>query len=344
MATTTYTITERPKKGSIDQKGVRRYSRTFSVRSTTDDESAPMLDSPSNVVNAVLLYLGIDLYYPYNDGLVTDANALLKNASAEQTDDFIDWNVSLNWDSEANAVDRGSTGAISDRSPGAGAQSVAANLRPPVIKLGSADKERILDYDYSWQDRAGTLTELGGTIFHEDDPGTPVVNSAGCPFDPPVTLPVSYTTISITFFSLRPDYAAIARYKNSVNDADWEWAGLQIPKDFARCTEYTQTSTYENGRWYWEHQIVIEVSPDLPYNPVKILDAGTMAKPATTSLKDAANTTKLVPITSVHNGQPVTQPVPLDGEGQPLAAGEDPIYLEFQGYRREPFDLLVPSI
>jgi hypothetical protein len=118
-------------------------------------------------------------------------------------------------------------------------------------------------------------------------------------------------------------FANVAEYTNSVNDGVW----LGFNDQCVRCTEYKLTTQYEQGNWYWQKVVSFLIS-ETPYNPVKILDAGTFEKKYITG-----GGQKNAPILD-GTGQPITSPVPLNGTGEALTPGDPYFYHEFIGYRK----------
>ena len=171
-------------------------------------------------------------------------------------------------------------------------------------------------------------TEIGSErstrILTEDLDGKPVANSAGQPFDPGVEIPVCFPTFTITCFKPigSESLANVLHYTNSINSGSF----LGLAAKRVLCTEYKLTSQYEQGQWFWQKVVSFKCNPDTTWNPIKVLDAGTVEKKYTQSGY------KLVEITGP-TGSAVSAPVPLNGAGNPLQGGGSPVYLDYKGYR-----------
>lgn len=305
----TYDVKEISRSGAIDDKGVRTYTRVFRVI-TSNPGDGPLL------ITAQVPFV---LYETYNLGPGNDLDlaAILKRVDTQPEDVLAGiWQVTMTYDTAQNAVDKGTVQpGTTDTPPGGGSgtpgtgnNQTPPDQRPWTLRWGSVQTDRLLVKDLSEEE-------------------APVVNSAGQPFDPPISLPSANTTLSITGFTAVGDGSKIKRYMNKVN----EHAFLGWDPGEARCTQYQLTSVYENGAFFWQVDVTIEFK-DGGWNPVEVLDAGTLYK------KSAS--LPLQPILD-RAGNPVTAPVPLNGFGEPLTAGADPVYLEFQGYATVDFANLI---
>lgn len=82
---------------------------------------------------------------------------------------------------------------------------------------------------------------------------------------------------------------------------------------------------------------------------VRVLDEGTYKNPGAYPYVGGGEPTvfggydQLEPILDA-NGDPVREPVLLDGSGNPLAAGGEPVFLEYVGYAKEDFDELLDAL
>lgn len=296
-------------EGGIDPSGVRRYVRVYQVRAY-QNTGEPKLDNDADDIDDQVAFV---LYDPYP----TDAFAYLKQKDVQQTPELFVWTLTLTWDSESNPSDQGTTEpgevGVAPTTPGTNSPATPPAQRPWVVKWGAIQTERILETDVS-----------------EDE--KPVANSAGQPFDPPVKVPCSDVTLSITCFSARINAANTWLYFNKVNK--FKFLGLW-PPGWARCTRYEQTSLFEGGQTLWQTDITIQFRED-GWNPIRVLDAGTV------ELSDPDGTGQRLRAIVDETGAAVTSPVPLDGFGEKLAAGEDLVYLEFQGYYEADFKGMFP--
>lgn len=266
--------------------GIQTFEETWKV------ESDRMYESPAAVARAGVLS-AYTWYSPYHGYPA----ARLKDIQVEQTDDFTIWTVKFKWDTELDEFDR----------------SIPPEMRPWHFDYGTVSTERLLVSDL--------------TVDDNGDPAPrPVANSAGIPYDPPPSIPVSNPTITITLFRTTANPGKQA-YVNSVNDEEFEgW-----PAGHVRCTDYKQTPMNE-AEWgdFYQYTLSFEVRVDKPWNPIEILDAGTA------ELIGEGENRRLVAITEFKTGAPVTSPVPMDGLGGRLPWGSSAdafIYNRFIGYR-----------
>jgi hypothetical protein len=140
-----------------------------------------------------------------------------------------------------------------------------------------------------------------------------VCNSAKQPFDTPVMvdLPISIYTVNRKEY-VNPQYK-IDNYIHAINsEAFWGKPEMSVLVEDINAQESRQFGTNTKRSW--------NVTYTLAYNPLTwqtyLLDNGTL------QLGDDG---KLVAITDDKNN-PVTSPYPLDGNGQKLQTGHDPVY------------------
>jgi hypothetical protein len=331
----TYSVIELDRSGGVDEKGVRHYTRRFQV--TTSNP----LDGPAAIARQV----PYRLYESYPVAGEEDPAAILKRVDVQPQGTLGVWTITLEYDSAPNEIDRGATRPGADGQPRAGSTPKEAgqgsNQNPPdqrpwVIKWGAVKTTKFLTRDYSnfvprRAPGAALIVNPRGFVPQPGkDIGKPVVNAAGVPFDPPLEVPCSHTTVSITAFSSIADHSNIKRYQNKVNRV--KFMGYKAWQ--ARCTNYGITSQYEQGAFFWQIDVEVEFNED-GWNPVRVINAGTLKKELANPpgpIAPGQEKFRLRPIIDKVTGQPVTHPVPLDELGGELEAGKDPIYLEFQGY------------
>lgn len=308
----TLTARLKSRSGGIDADGHRSYTMVYQV------ESDSLNVEPDIVEDAV----GIAYYAPYP----TDLAARLKRKTVSQEGSELYFHqVVLEYDTRPSAADAGTvTPGEPGSAPaeaGANAGQTPPNLRPWVLKWGSVQSERPLESDLD---------------------GNAVTNSANQKFDPPIMIPVAMTTLSITAFRLQAQSDKIQRFLNKVNSRTF----LGYPKYHARCTDYQITSQYEQGAYYWQVDVTITfkepgsvVGPDSGWNPVRVLDAGT----AEYSDPDGSGRKYRSIVDAM--GQPVSQPVPLNGDGEKATpaflADNGPVYLKFRAYKEDDFAQLI---
>ena len=294
-------------EGSRDEEGYRHY--TVKLQCVTASTDGPLTATSVGLPN---------MHAGYSYGSESDSLARLKDIKATQAERIdggnIRWIITLSYDSKP--YDTGQGGSASDPETGDPSQSTAdvePDERPPTLSCSSRQVERILDPDLE---------------------GEPVVTSAGQKFTTPVTVPQTMPVISMTWFSGSTEAtlaAAKLTMENAINLTEYRG----IPELQGRCTKFDFTSTYEHGRYWYNVTCDIECDTDRPYNPVLVLDAGTLTVPTTGSLVGQAR-----PIIG-EDGSPVSEPVPLNGMGGLLAPEYDLVYREFVGYREVEFSTYV---
>lgn len=247
-------------------------------------------------------YVGIAQF----SGHPEDSGSIAKSLTAKRHPDELSLGtflVTIEYDSKP--IREGDQGT----DPSQGSSETPPEDKPWVIKYSSVNIER----------------PLGPQDFSV--PPKNVTNSAGQPFDPTVMCQDSHLVIHISGWkpvaAISPPIK-IQAFMNRINSGNWQGYNARTLK----VNEFSFTSSFENGAFYWNFELSLEHNPE-GWNPVKILDRGTH--------KFVSNSLPPQPILD-RNGNPVAPPgVPLDGEGQPLNAGEDLVFLEFKGYRETDF-------
>lgn len=296
-----YDVKEVLRSGKGDYgAGTREYTRTFLVRSDVVN------DTPDSVAAAVPIAAFAS--YP------TDLLAWLKSKEATQrTDDRSLWDVVLHYDYQplSTGQDDGSGGGGTG-DPGQGGADVQPDLRPPTISIDTIELER------PW---------VQDVITNAD-----IVASNGQPFDPPATRTVYHPLVTITVYKAMgaDSYANMLTYVNKVNDGAWFGFGDQR----VLCRKYKLESELITGHgWFWKKTLELEIEPDNPWNPQKILDQGTYER-------FSMNTPPYKVILD-ETGNPITSPVPLDGSGHRLAPGNPLVYLDFNKYKKQNFAAII---
>ncbi|MFO0960850.1 MAG: hypothetical protein U0800_26000 [Isosphaeraceae bacterium] len=177
-------------------------------------------------------------------------------------------------------------------------------LNPVEVEIDHADFERIVDEDV--------------------ESGEAIVNSAGDPFDPPVTADDS--RMILTFTRNEQDYDAnlADEVRDTLNAGGWRRFGEGTVK--AKAPKATRLFHPLIG-WYWRVTYTFHVNRDGWDR--KILDAGMRQKASGGGQSVILSKDKM----------PVSTPVPLDGSGHPLPDGSDPEWLTFRVYRRIDFSI-----
>lgn len=154
-----------------------------------------------------------------------------------------------------------------------------------------------------------------------------IENSARTPIDPPLELEISIPIIKITINKAVLTYSSVADVQDCVNLSTWLGFAAGLVK--IRGIEIKQK--WENNYLYFEYNWTLAVKWD-GWNPLRVLDQGfhTLDSEGEPVLaRDKFQT-------------PYAHPVMLDGEGNKLTSGSDPVYLDFQMYREVEFVGLIP--
>ena len=184
-------------------------------------------------------------------------------------------------------------------------------LRPAVYRAGRETAQEVIDFDFA---------------------GEFILNSAGDPFDPPITREVTYPVITITKCVASVSFSQLEQYQDSLNSDTWCGFAPHVCK-----LNIEWESAYENGssffrvtytikiRWKtWDEELIDRGYRELiPGSP----GAGTPAR--WERIKDDGT------------GAYPSEPTLLDGFGRKLAAGEEPVKVgPFQIYRELPYAAL----
>jgi hypothetical protein len=142
--------------------------------------------------------------------------------------------------------------------------------------------------------------------LEKDRNGKPILNSAGVPFLPPITMPENRLQITIGRNEPGPlDVDVMTKYNESTN-SDQFWN----KPPFSWKLGLKATRQYENGVLFWRVTYVLQYREDL-WNPTRVLDAG--FEELTTD-----NPPKLRVILDDVTRTPVSRPQLLDGQGHRL--------------------------
>lgn len=167
--------------------------------------------------------------------------------------------------------------------------------RPPEISIDGEDYEVPLD-------------------FSIDD--VPANASSGEPFDPPVMVPRTRRVVEATVV-MDPFASLVAlNLEGTVNSDTWHGGAAKT----WLLKKVRSSSYFEKDTLYYKVSFRFLYSPNDFHKKIE-LDRG---------FYRIGDDDELTPI--LKNGVPVSSPVLLDGNGQPLAAGENPVVLELEVY------------
>ncbi len=166
------------------------------------------------------------------------------------------------------------------------------------------------------------------------DSSKKVLNTAGDPFDPPVMTDRPLTTCSISM-----NVAAIPSWifslRNKVNNAALTIRGVSIAEELALLRNLTiSDDRYKNGTLYF--RVEIELLIDEDGHKVKILNDGLHEL-------DVSRTGTEKRTHIMFDGEPISQPIPLDVDGKAISSDDLPdsaLILEFVQYPPADFSVL----
>lgn len=294
------------RKGEINAMWQRTYSRLFEVN-TTDAFTGPLA-----VRNATGIPRVGDTYKVYeSDGTTVseyDDGSFVNSVSAQEVDggEGKSWLVTV---------------AYGPYNPATNPQDPTATA-PKVAFTGQQfDRPFVRDVD-----------------------GNPVVNSAGDGFSEPPTVEDGRSILTVTRNeriktvpadpTATPPTAEIPgfditlakSFQNKVNDAVWNGAAIGTVK----CGLITTSDPIQapDGFWYFAVTYPFAEKPE-GWKTV-LLDQGFAA----------LDGSGVVAQIKGKDGQPINEPVPLDGSGGKLAHGSTPVFKTFTGYQSADFSLL----
>lgn len=260
---------------SVDQKGVRTYTRTFQVR--MDDADGDPLD--------VAGVVGIGLYVAYP----TDSIAYVRSIKATQEQHSPHW-WSVEYEYSNAPLEQGSSGSTGggpSGSPGSGNATVSPEARVWNVSMDAV--------------------EVAEPLLRDLLTSEVVAASNGQPFDPPVTVPTYRPQITFEGYkTLASDnYGRAATYVGCVNDAVW----LTFAAQTVLCKKYQLQSQYEHGAYYWKKTVVVEIKWN-GWNPICVMDAGTYER----KINSSDESVRYVPILDAGQPVNAPVPLDGDGK------------------------------
>jgi hypothetical protein len=163
-------------------------------------------------------------------------------------------------------------------------------------------------------------------VAQYDNNGTPITNTAGDPFDPPIVIDDPRPILTIVRNEAVFPWSLAYQYRTAVNSDTFGPVGPQMARVIQISGKYA--CHYSIG-WYSIVTYEFEFNPPLGYRPM-ILNLG-LRKISQAS----ATLGQLVPITI--NGQPVGQPMLLTKAGYLAKPTDQPYFVQPQIYPELPF-------
>jgi len=193
---------------------------------------------------------------------------------------------------------------------------MAPTLAPPTLKWSSEDVEFACTHDRD---------------------GKPILNKAGDPFDPPITIFLATPVATISRVEATFNPAWITIYKETVNDGAW----MGFPSESVLCKDITADQFHSP-----DHGYLFTVNYKFAFRPSvlgsdgeTVIRAGWDAQVLNAGKRELRLRPPLVEPTRVPifiDDAPVSDPVPLDDNGQYDPEGE-PNYLRFAIHPKKDF-------
>lgn len=180
---------------------------------------------------------------------------------------------------------------------------------------------------------SGGVTIVEESVTQDRD-NNPCVNSAGDPFETPLTMPITIQVDRVTVNEReKPDTSRVGTCQGRKLYADCQYQSAEhVNKETG-----TRTTYYQNTYEVWKH-------PLRDWSPTLVLDRG--FRMITQVVDDTTGPGGKMVAEPVRDqwGEPVQAPVPLDGAGKPAAPPPmgQPFYLRFK--LRPVDDLNVPFL
>jgi hypothetical protein len=191
-----------------------------------------------------------------------------------------------------------------------------------------------------WRGSFQQREEVLRSAYATDDDGNnvggskAVTNSAGIPYDPPVMFDTGDAG-----FTVQKNYSSLtlpqlADFYQAVNQFAWRGFAPRTVKIVGIDFE----ASFENAVFFWAVTWSFAVRENGWEK--RILDAGLTERFTLEHLPPADPVYQWRTIRDPQTGEPITEPVPLDGNGRRLTPGEPPVFLRFSAYKQRPFATL----
>lgn len=181
------------------------------------------------------------------------------------------------------------------------------------VTFGGERTERVVDFDRN---------------------GVPIRNSAGDRFGDPVTVDDHITTLVITRNELVSDFniSLASAYSDTINGGAWNGIAARWCKMGIISTSEEQYDSFAQ-RWYYKVTYPVQIGRK-PWRK-DLLDQG-FNELRGGPYYGGGDETKPTPI--MNEGQPISDPVALDGFGQRLPVGGEPVTLTFDVFEETNWD------
>jgi hypothetical protein len=166
-------------------------------------------------------------------------------------------------------------------------------------------------------------------------------NSAGVPFDPLPEYELDITVLRITKYTASWDDALIAPYRGTINSdqfvinkPDYNFS-MTVPIIQGKIKQWSGNFHFQDKKKYWKQTIELHINP-LGWR-FPLLDRGTTKTVVDDNPANATYGFKIPKRLVDASNIPLTEPQKLDGNGNLLRAGRDPVYLLYGKYTEVPY-------
>lgn len=307
MADPVFTMVELPPTGSIDEQGYRTYRRTWMV-SCSDPTMGPRGVAEFVGLNATGIPPGLYAQYQVNSWEI-DLWARCKGQQAQprNANDPYNWTFTADYDSKPFDFGTGSTDLSAGTSPTA-QSSTDPTLLPIMVKSVTIETDIALTTDYS-------------------TPSKKVQASNGQAFSPAVTVKRYTPGVQITTYTAFAPWANKVRYTGAVNNDTF----LGFAPNTLLCSDYSIQSVFQQNQYYYQIDITFLIADPESGDPdwdLRVLDCGTYERIGPSKPNEKIKDSQ---------GNFVTDPVCLDGNGKKLPLGDPLVYLLFRGHKFRAF-------
>jgi hypothetical protein len=184
----------------------------------------------------------------------------------------------------------------------------------PRLEENPLDTPPIVEYDFAQFE----------AIADRDINGVAITNSTGDDFDPPVTKDDSRPVLKVQVNLKHFDDNWADTYRDSVNEFPWLGRAERTVKVAAIRAVSDFHPSVPGDHIYYKAYLEFHVNPDTWDKA--ILDQGLY-------YRDASDVYKPILV----DGLPATAPQLLDGDGAPLAFGDDAVYMVYEVYKKYDF-------
>jgi len=221
--------------------------------------------------------------------------------------------------------------------------NVRADYEQTSAPFGRIENPLELPAKVSWSSEAYTAPVV--SAFDESgDKTIPIVNSAGQPFDPPLTEPRRTLVGTVTYNSETFNPIEAEQFQESVNDAPAIIGNITVLERMAKIIEFVGEEQEFEGIDFFAVTIKVQLNTNQTIKKVEGGDDIVVAQGWDREVLDqglfeltTADPPKLVRM-STDDGEQVTEPIKLNGEGKKLdPQTADPIFLAFKTNRQKDF-------